>query len=180
MANKREPCTRVSVATAWHQACHNSEGDHVLQTAKRAISAGIVCIGLSSPTTAEAKVIIWGEQEKLIKVADLPDRSSFRTTTGYYDLGIIYGEFSVFFLPALVYDARWIGYVDDSYYIDLKEWEIKRYLSITKVSVSNPADHIPFWNQYGGKLIVIPLLIIGVIWLVRKPRKKSEAIDPDR
>lgn len=148
-----------------------------------------ICIGLLLPISAEAKVIIWGEHENLHKIADLPDRATFRVQSpasfdaasgsfqdavdGYFDLGIMHGEFTVFFLPLLVYDVRWIGYVNDTSYVDLKEWEINRYLSMTETETADPAEHVPFWNRYGGKIILIPIFLVGLIYLIRWSRKRE-------
>lgn len=145
----------------------------------RILTTVIIFVALSLPITAQAKVVIWGEGESLHKISDLPDQHSFRTTTGYFDLGIIHGEFSVFFLPLMVYDARWIGYVDDSSYVELREHDITYYLSLTKTSPKDPASHIPFWNRFGGKLILIPVFILIIVWWFRWSRKKEPVSEGD-
>ena len=77
LANKREPCTRVSVATAWHQACRNGEGGNM-----RILLAGLIYLGLIASAEAfsqktpifiedlfEYKVIIGVGPIKPIRVA---------------------------------------------------------------------------------------------------------------
>ena len=97
--------------------------------------------------------------EKIVKIASFPDTESFQNTEGYYfDAGIIYKQVKVFFLPLWNYDVRWCGYIDETTFIELDTVELSEYARVAGVQLPT-APPVPLWDQLGGKLILIGVLI---------------------
>ena len=92
---------------------------------------------------------------KLVKLAEFPDTDRFRTSDGeYFDIGVIYKQFVLFWIPVWNYDIRWTGYANESQYVDFDRSELRRLAHIAEVRF--PSDiELPFWDRYGGKILIL-------------------------
>ena len=106
----------------------------------------------------------------MVKVADFPDTSRFQTTDGrFFDAGLIYKQISVYSIPIWNYDVRWAGYINGSRYVDYNRSQLERLARIAQVSLPDDAE-LPFWDSYGGKLLVGFSLALLTGWLFSEGR----------
>lgn len=119
-----------------------------------------------------------GEKEVLEKVADLPDKPEFETTDGskqYINLGRLYTEYNVLWLPIyIVKEPILVGIdpVKDIYY-DIPEAELTEILKSNNLD-KNELLKLGFFTKYGGKLVaglIIVLLIYGNL-----PKKSKQVV----
>ena len=154
----------------------------------RAVVMAIIMIIACYAQPIEAKssfpvFFSWGE-ETIVKIADFPDTPDFQTKDeNYFDAGVIYKQITIFFLPLWNYDVRWTGYIDSDYYVELSPEEMQDFaveLSpeemqdfavVAEVSLSQ-APALPFWDRYGGKLIL--LVLLAVLLLVAVASKSDD------
>lgn len=146
------------------------------------LGAVISCSPLSN---ARAKTVSAGfdiiydiGNEKIIKVSDFPDTEDFRAQDGgLIDAGYIYKQFRIFWVPVWNYDGRWCGLTRDA----AKYYEIDKPTldAIAKeAGISLPEEpSLPFWDAYGGKLVVgIGLLtLLTFQWANRRTSSQATA-----
>ena len=81
---------------------------------------------------------------------------------GYYDYGVFYKQFQLFWIPIWNYDKKPVLIKNDMY------WDLtyEGKLSLRRDYGIDTSDlSIPFWEAYGGKLLIIVLLIVAYfIW----------------
>src|SRR5215203_2222658 len=125
----------------------------------------IVVLGLLSASAQAAPVIFgWGGQE-IIKVADFPNTAEFEYARGeYIDAGYAYKQVTIFFIPVLNYDIKWVGYVGEKNgYLQLKKAELDRLAAKANVRLpETPA--LPVWDSIGGKLVFGLILLLYIGW----------------
>ena len=128
----------------------------------------------TSPASARKVVFFsWGG-ETIIKVADFPDAPSFQTSDGhYFDAGAIYKQVQIFFLPLWSYDVRWAGYIDEESYVELNKSELNGLALLASITLP-PEIELPFWDRWGGKLVLALLLAVIVLWTVLKVRSDED------
>ena len=123
----------------------------------------VVVIGLIVGWTGTASAfVVWDEGgEKIIKIADFPDTEEFRSADGHnFDAGAIYKRFRVFAVPLWVYDVRWCGYISETLYMELDTVGLSTFARSAGVTL--PVEPpIPFWDQWGGKLVAL-LALVGL------------------
>ena len=142
----------------------------------RAVVMAIIMIIACYAQPIEAKssfpvFFSWGE-ETIVKIADFPDTPDFQTKDeNYFDAGVIYKQITIFFLPLWNYDVRWTGYIDSDYYVELSPEEMQDFAVVAEVSLSQ-APALPFWDRYGGKLIL--LVLLAVLLLVAVASKSDD------
>lgn len=98
--------------------------------------------------------------EKIVKVADFPDTGMFKMDDGtLLDAGYKFKQVQLFWLPLWNYGGEWCGYEgkDDSYTI-LTKAQLDSFALAANVKLPE-SPSLGFWNAFGGKLIVIVLLI---------------------
>ena len=112
----------------------------------------------------------WGG-EKLVKIAELPDADRFRNSDGhYFDIGTIYKQVTLFWIPVWNYDIRWTGYANESQYVELDRSELRRLADIAKVRFP-PDIELPFRDRYGGKILILLGFSAFHWWLASLPEK---------
>ncbi len=115
----------------------------------------------------------WGG-ETVSKVADFPDTPAFQIDGDYTDAGVIYKQIHVFFLPLWNYDIRWAGYIDASTYIPFTHAELQALAN--RAGVELPAKPSPpFWESYGGKLVL--LIVLGFVLMFAVAKGDADAAD---
>ena len=108
----------------------------------------------------------WGG-EKIIKVTEFPDTDFYKNQDGkYIDVGIRFKQVTIFFMPVWNYDVEWCGYIGEgNKYMDVKYQDISKAAQESKIDLpSDPESSISFWDKYGGKLAVIVLFGLYVIF----------------
>lgn len=112
--------------------------------------------------------IIYSNGETFEKVIDLPNTEDFEFEYSdriyHGDLGIKYDQFSLFLIPLLNYGEK--KYVlfnerkDDYVYAELTDEGIKYLQDSYGVSVVPSTPELSFWNTWGGKMLVLFIIII--------------------
>lgn len=116
---------------------------------------------------AHAKPVIYGTEEKVIKVADLPNDERFALNpVQYLDVGYCYKQLQIFYLPVWNWNEKYCGYVNDSTYTDTTREE---FLEVAKATGLDTAwddgkPKISVWERIGGKAALggIVLLLLGI------------------
>ena len=122
--------------------------------------------------------VVWDEGgEKIVKISDFPDTEEFRSSDGhYFDAGAIYKRFRVFAVPLWVYDVRWCGYISKSLYMELDTVGLSTYARAAGVTL--PVEPpIPFWDQWGGKLVA--LFALFAVGIGARYYYQNEATEPE-
>jgi len=120
-------------------------------------------------------LIIYSNGEKIEVVKQLPDSAIIDGT--HVNLGVMYKQFSIFWIPMWNYgDTKFVLVNDkkDTYY-DLDKENIETLKTEFNVNVpDNPA--IGFWNKIGGKIIWGVLIIAAICgwWISRKDNEDAE------
>lgn len=125
----------------------------------------LIGILYSIPNSAKA-LVIWGSEEIIEKVEDLPDTFAFKVNDDFIDIGLKYSEFSVFFIPLFQDRIAFVGSVpwSDSVYYDLTDAEITNYTRLADITLKNKRDYdLGFFKEWGGKLIALAVLILGLL-----------------
>jgi len=109
--------------------------------------------------------------DRIIKVADLPQAPEFevdsrpqfappsmKTQKVHVDIGYIWKQNKLLFLPIFNDDGHYVAYTgSETQYIEFKKGELDDWAS--RANVSLPASYsIPFWDAWGGKLLLIVLI----------------------
>ena len=147
----------------------------------RLLFGAVVCVLVLSATPASAKGgwgIIWWSWggEVMVKVADFPDTPRFQTADGrFFDAGVIYKQISVYSLPLWNYDVRWAGYIGGSRYVDVGKDQLMRLARIAQVSLPDDPE-LPFWDSYGGKMIIGFCLAVLTAW-IRSEGEESDSLE---
>lgn len=119
----------------------------------------------SNITFAKARIPI-GEREVVKKVYDLPDTDAFKLSNGHhFDLATRHREFNVaYILPLYItQNPKLVGYdeIDESAFT-ISDQELQTILRLQKQSESQ-LNQLPFYTQYGGKLVAISIIAL-LIW----------------
>lgn len=135
----------------------------------------LTAMAMSVPSIASASFFEWGG-EKIIKVMELPQNSVIETESGdsmHIDLGYIYKQVRVLFIPLWNYDGRWIGYIDDSgSYLPLTRLQLED-ISGVQLPSSSP---ISLWERLGGKILLASLVLL---YFVFGADDEAAEIEPD-
>jgi hypothetical protein len=117
--------------------------------------------------------------DRIIKVADLPNTPDFEVSARqrynigakpekvHLDIGYLWSQNSLLVFPILNTDGRFVGYTgSDSQYIEFSKGELEDLT--TKANIPMPqAPSIPFWDAWGGKLLLLvlipPFVVISVL-----------------
>lgn len=127
-------------------------------------------------STSSAKgVIVYGNDPVVTKVLDLPINDAFTIVAengqSYHaNLGVMYDEFSLFWVPIWNYgEMKYVLFTDtkigeyDYTYVDLSAEDVAFLQSQFGGIPTEP--ELPFWNAIGGKLVLLLLiLVIGVFF----------------
>lgn len=119
-------------------------------------------------------VLIYGNGDAVSKVYSLPYSDEFMLTcedgNDYHaDLGVMYKQFSLFWVPIWNYgDYKFVLYVDkkignyDFTYLDLGKEEMDFLRSNFGGIPLEP--ELPFWDAYGGKLLLLVLIALALLF----------------
>ena len=127
----------------------------------------VTLILFSSAANARGAPVFWSwGGEKFYKVADLPDTSTYRYSDKFIDIGVIYKNIEIFFIPIWQYDIRYIGIIpnDDEQYYDFTQKEIQNMAKSENILLP-PVSQIKldFWTAWGGKILILLLVVIGIV-----------------
>jgi len=129
--------------------------------------------------TASARgVIIYSNGEKIEVVKELPDEAVVGTDNEHVNLGVMYSQFSIFWIPIWNYGETKYVLVNDkkNTYYDVDEEDIDMLKTEFNVEVP-PMPAISFWNKTGGKLVwgvLILAIIFGNLLTRNKNNEKVE------
>lgn len=127
--------------------------------------------------------------DRIIKVADLPQTPEFEvdarpeynpptmpTQRVHIDVGYIWKQNTLLSLPIFNDNGHYIGYTgNDAQYIEFKKGELEDWTGKANITLP-PNQSIPFWDAWGGKLlliVLIPPFVIVSLLLDRLWRKIS-------
>lgn len=124
--------------------------------------------------------IPFGKKEVITIVSELPDNEMYETSEGskeYLELATLHEEFNIaWILPLwITKDPKLVLYNEksDTYY-DASEEEMNEILAENKINREDVLK-VPFYNKYGGKIVLL-ILIAGIIWsYVGKKDEEVEA-----
>ena len=141
-------------------------------------SFGIITICGSNVFAKSAPVFFsWGG-DSFHKVADLPDTDQFQINTDFVDIGVKYSEVQIFFLPIWQYDMKYVGIIpnDNNNYYDFSEEEVLELAKSASISIP-PVSQISldFWTAWGGKIVLVMLVTLFVMYGMLKNNKEEEA-----
>lgn len=116
----------------------------------------------------------WGG-ETIIKVVDFPNTSQFKWRGAtFIDAGAIYKTFTVFFVPLWNYDVRWVGYIGKSdEYLEFTRAELEELASYSDTKLPQ-SPSLPFWDSYGGKLVILLVVFIGILTIAANSENKRQ------
>ena len=128
--------------------------------------------------------------ERIIKVAELPNTPEFeiearpqfappmsvKAEKVHLDIGYLWNQNKLLFFPIFNDNGRFVGYTgSDVQYIELKKGEVEDLT--TKANIPMPqTPSIPFWDAWGGKLllaVLIPPFVVLSLFVERLWRKIS-------
>ena len=105
--------------------------------------------------------------EKIIKVLELPDIKKFQSKEGvYFDIGYIYKQDQVFYIPLRNYEERYVGYIgrDDKYLTFSKE-QIDKYLEIANMKLPEESP-ISAWERIYGPILFGLIFLISCYYII--------------
>ena len=141
---------------------------------KRIILAFLMLLSMGAVQRAEARgVIIYGAGPTISSVQDLP--SEVMINEQHVNLGVIYDQFSLFWIPLWNYGEVKYAFVNDKEdtYWDVEEGDIE-FLK-TEFNVDAPLQAgIPFWTQVGGKPIIVILIAFLIYGWMSSSKKEEE------
>ena len=114
----------------------------------------------------------WGG-EKIIKVMDLPNTETFKNEEGaYVDVGCIYKQISIVWIPLWNYDVRWCGYIGEGpNYLIMEEKNLSQLASQASLELPD-GPSLPLWDSVGGKLL---LVIAGVVYIAIRDGSNADS-----
>lgn len=116
----------------------------------------------------QAADISYSYGQNIIHLIDLPDNEDFITDSNsgvsqYLDLGILHEQFSLCGIPIWNYGEKtYVLYIDDTYY----ELDDEQLDYIKKNYINIPEEpELPFWDVYGGKLLLLLVVLISFCYI---------------
>jgi hypothetical protein len=144
---------------------------------KAAIAFVLSCCALFFTTnTASAGVFIYSNGEKIDVVMQLPD--SLVLDEGHVNLGVMYDQFSLFWIPLWNYGETRFVLINDSedYYYDLDEEDIQMIEAEFGIDIPEKA-RIGFWNKIGGKLVAIAIIVGIMLFRSRGGKEEDDEVE---
>jgi len=141
---------------------------------KKNILLIFISIILSANIVVSKNITAFGKNEKIKKVADLPNTSNYAIESGkYMDLGIKYTVVEFFYIPVYqLGETDIVGYPNsDDNYIKLSSEEALTIALQNDLYLENFIS-IPFWYAWGGKIVLFSaLLLLVYFFLIRNSKK---------
>src|SRR5688500_11190031 len=146
---------------------------------KLIISTSIFVVLMSVSINAAPVFFSFGD-EKIIKVADLPNTKEYFMENGQFlDAGYVYKQVSIFFIPVWNYSGKWAGYVgSDELYLPLTKAELDEMCAAANVALPD-APPLSFWETVGGKLLVGFIFLLYLAWKFLVKRIETQGEDDD-
>lgn len=118
-----------------------------------------------------------GKSYKLSQVADLPDTDDFkdRFEASFLDLATLHEEFGIHkVLPLWITKEPFLVLAVDGLdeYVVLTEDEIDALLAAHRLDKEKMLQ-LPFYNRYGGKLVFLLFVVLGVFAFVHEKKKRD-------
>ena len=134
------------------------------------IAIGILCI-----STVNTQAFVWSAGgEKLSLAQELPDTEEWLAENGTaLDIYVLYKEFWILWVPLWNYDARYVlsgSGGKDAFFYDFVDSSEEAQIK-TEYGLGSPESAIPFWNRFGGKLL-LAVIILG--WIKSKYGSSTE------
>lgn len=142
---------------------------------KKILFIAVILLAVVSLKSQARGRITYGEHQKIEKVATLPDSIYYETEDGkHIDLGCMYTVFEICYVPIYTQEEPiLVGFQGDTYY-ELDD-EIKATIKEDiKVDDLESLNKMPFWDSWGGKLLVAGILIIVFLYYYFKKNKDEE------
>lgn len=134
----------------------------------------IAILSFVSTEKANAGIpVTFGSHEKITKIYDLPDTDDYKSDDGQYiDLGYKYTVYEITFLPIFQQgEGKIVGFKGDMYY-DLSKEELANIAKENKIEDIDALAKLSFWDAWGGKLVVL-LVVILIIFAITRDQKKD-------
>ena len=153
---------------------------------KKSVLLTLVCVFFMVGTASARKgfAVYCSDCEYIVKVHDLPDEDQFyvEETKSHVDLGYIYNQFWVLWVPVWNSNGRYCYVAKDASgedsYLEIDAEELAGLKEAYKLDV--PESPIPFWDKIGGKLIIGALIGFGVYSMLGgKKKDETPETKPD-
>lgn len=139
---------------------------------KYLISLSLIVISMSSLKATPIFFSFGGEE--IIKISDFPDNENFKNIEGkYYDAGIKYKQVTIFFIPLWNYDEEWCLVLGDGYYIESNKRELDALATLAEITLPEEIE-LPFWDKFGGKILLLSLVFIYILYKRNSREEKPE------
>lgn len=121
-----------------------------------------------------AAEVLFGPHEKLIMIYDLPSNGKYISSDNRpYDLGLKYETFDFFASPIFIVDeGKIVGYINSTDYELLTNDGINQILTENNLKDIQTLYSIPFWDKWGGKMVVCGIIIILILFFLKRKRNK--------
>lgn len=135
-----------------------------------AICCALLISAFSSSDAQAAKIpIFYGTKEKIVKIHDLPKTNDYEIRGGrHFDLGYMYKSYELMWIPLHASEGKVVGFIDSNNYVRLSNSDIQWIVKENKIQNLDSIATIPFWDSWGGKLIVAIIVILIIVSFVRK------------
>jgi len=135
----------------------------------------LVILVLSPIYAQAAKGLLSFGGENIIKLVEIPDEAAYKMDSGeYIDIGYIYKNVSILFIPIWNYDGRLVGYINDQgSYLELTAQEVNVLAESAGVVIPD-RPYLDEWNRFGGKLVFLFALIAIGMHFLRKSKKTTD------
>jgi hypothetical protein len=138
------------------------------------IVAAVMALVFAWPGRAHAQVVYSFGGEHVTKVVELPHNANTNIPSGpnagrHIDVGVFYKQFSLFFIPLWNWDTRFVGYIGADSYLEVPEEELRAFVAANGGQMPSVASP-PFWDAWGGKLVLGGILLIFVLFKIRSRR----------
>lgn len=122
--------------------------------------AALLLTVVSFQSQARGRITV-GEHQKIEKVATLPDSTYYQSESGkHFDLGCMYTVYEICRIPVYIKEEGvLVGFEGDTYYDLDDEYKEAIKQDIQKEDLES-LNKIPFWDRWGGKLILICVILV--------------------
>lgn len=131
---------------------------------------------LSSLSVSARATIIYGNGPEFQELTVLPD--SVKMDGHHVNYGIAFEQFALFYIPIWNYgEPEFAVYADGNSTIYSLEHEDLEYLQQEYgVAIDEASLKLSFWNRFGGKLVVLGVLVIALLGYLWTRRGDEEGV----
>jgi hypothetical protein len=124
--------------------------------------------------------IVYGDADKIIKVADLPQNEQYQTKLEgkltHFDIGYMYTKSHIMWIPYNTSNGKFVGYIDKDNYLELTPDDLQQIKAQEKITLSD--SYISFWDKIGGR-VVFGLVILLIIWGMIPSKNKEKELEEE-